>query len=473
MATSIPSKLSLSLGLDTKPLNDGFVEAKNQLKGFEGTVGNMGNRFDKTFRMAQKPIEGTTMAAVNFNRIVQDMPFGLMGVSNNLEPMLQSFSKLKSQTGSTGGALKALAGSMFSGPGALITVTSLATTGLLMFGDKMSGAGKASEKAKAAVSAFSSGLDDLIKKQNALKFGEDQDLQAQLQSANNEMEILQGIVDQMRKTSDMSSDGIIGALVGSGQYSAAAIEKINNLFGTTINMSERRLVYEQTLKDLEKKLIEAKGRKLGIEMLTTSEKATQLAIANQLLEVDKQLAVYADRDKRNEGFSSIGKDTVEATKNLGDLSAALNPMMEQFQTINTASTDAFNPVKFMLANEATRGVNQALGSLQNQLAINLFQTNGLSDSFKTFGKTATAALKSVIAKMAVLAALQGVGSLILKPLGVSTKALDALGLNPFGLIGKARAGGGQSLNANLYIDGQNVRTTYEIANRRYNRIAGN
>jgi hypothetical protein len=56
-----------------------------------------------------------TNAMTNFNRIVQDAPFGIMGIANNIDPMVQSFQKLKAETGSTGGALKAMS-SILTGP---------------------------------------------------------------------------------------------------------------------------------------------------------------------------------------------------------------------------------------------------------------------------------------------------------------------------------------------------------------------
>lgn len=56
-----------------------------------------------------------TYALTNFNRVVQDAPYGLMGVANNIDPMMTSFQKLKAETGSTSAAFKAMAGTL-SGP---------------------------------------------------------------------------------------------------------------------------------------------------------------------------------------------------------------------------------------------------------------------------------------------------------------------------------------------------------------------
>jgi hypothetical protein len=65
----------------------------------------------------------------NLGRIAQDAPFGFIGIQNNINPLLESFQRLKVETGSTGGALKALAGSLV-GAGGLGLAVSVAT-GLL------------------------------------------------------------------------------------------------------------------------------------------------------------------------------------------------------------------------------------------------------------------------------------------------------------------------------------------------------
>jgi hypothetical protein len=44
----------------------------------------------------------------DLGRILQDAPFGFIGIQNNIPPLLDSFRRLKVETGSTGGAFKAL-----------------------------------------------------------------------------------------------------------------------------------------------------------------------------------------------------------------------------------------------------------------------------------------------------------------------------------------------------------------------------
>ena len=54
----------------------------------------------------------------NLSRIVQDAPFGFIGIANNINPLVESFGRLKAESGSTGGALKALVSGL-SGPAGL------------------------------------------------------------------------------------------------------------------------------------------------------------------------------------------------------------------------------------------------------------------------------------------------------------------------------------------------------------------
>lgn len=70
------------------------------------------------------------LALTNLGRVAQDAPFGFIGIQNNLNPLLESFQRLKAETGSTGGALKALGSSLMGAGGiglALSAVTAIIT----------------------------------------------------------------------------------------------------------------------------------------------------------------------------------------------------------------------------------------------------------------------------------------------------------------------------------------------------------
>lgn len=99
-------------------------------------------------------------ALLNMNRVVQDMPYGFMGVQNNLNPLLESFQRLKAESGSTGSAMKALVGSLAGGGGlglalaAVGSAISFASIGLSMWAKRGQEAKASSEGLSGAINSF-------------------------------------------------------------------------------------------------------------------------------------------------------------------------------------------------------------------------------------------------------------------------------------------------------------------------------
>ena len=91
-----------------------------------------------------KGVANGSSAMTAFSRTVQDAPFGIMGVSNNITNLTEQFGYLKNKTGSAGGALKAMLKDL-KGFGGITLAISLVTSALLVFGDKIF---KTKDKAK-------------------------------------------------------------------------------------------------------------------------------------------------------------------------------------------------------------------------------------------------------------------------------------------------------------------------------------
>lgn len=66
-------------------------------------------------------------AMTNLSRVVQDAPFGFIGIANNLDPLIQSFQSLRKETGSTGGAIKALVSGLTGGGGLALAFSAITT----------------------------------------------------------------------------------------------------------------------------------------------------------------------------------------------------------------------------------------------------------------------------------------------------------------------------------------------------------
>lgn len=130
-------KVKLSQATDPKEilrLNRAIAQTQSQIKGLK-SVGS------STFEPFNKAVAGTTKGLTNLapasakagrtlidlSRVAQDAPFGFIGIANNIDPLLQSFQALKKETGSTGGALKAL-GAGLMGPGGIAVGLSVVTS---------------------------------------------------------------------------------------------------------------------------------------------------------------------------------------------------------------------------------------------------------------------------------------------------------------------------------------------------------
>lgn len=71
-------------------------------------------------------------ALTNLGRVAQDAPFGFIGIQNNINPLLESFQRLRAETGSNAAAFRSLIGALAGGAGLGLAV-SLATSALTLF----------------------------------------------------------------------------------------------------------------------------------------------------------------------------------------------------------------------------------------------------------------------------------------------------------------------------------------------------
>lgn len=83
----------------------------------------------------------TGFAILNMNRIISDAPFGMIAISNNIEPMVQSFISLRNTTGGAKAAILSLGKSLI-GPLGLMTAVSLVTAAVTTYALNNRGAEK-------------------------------------------------------------------------------------------------------------------------------------------------------------------------------------------------------------------------------------------------------------------------------------------------------------------------------------------
>jgi hypothetical protein len=98
-------------------------------------------------------------ALTDLSRIAQDAPFGFIAIQNNISPLIESFGRLKTETGSTGGALKAMLSGL-TGPAGIGVAVAVVTSILTVFAQHMGHTKDEVDKNKESLDNFNKSLKD-------------------------------------------------------------------------------------------------------------------------------------------------------------------------------------------------------------------------------------------------------------------------------------------------------------------------
>jgi hypothetical protein len=122
---------NVKLGLDTVNLQSQINDAKANITSLTSQINSNSSALENHSRAASNG--GNTL--MQFSRIAQDAPFGIIGIGNNLTATAESFGHLAKSSGGAGNALKAVGASLL-GPGGVLLAISLVTTGLTLMAQK-------------------------------------------------------------------------------------------------------------------------------------------------------------------------------------------------------------------------------------------------------------------------------------------------------------------------------------------------
>lgn len=126
-----------------------LVNKEKKLSAQTKTLRSDLNRLNKSATdLGGKGLKGVGKGAANavpavteFSRIIQDAPFGIQGVANNIQQLTQQFGYLKQKTGSTSTALKAMLTTL-TGPAGLLFAVSIITSLWVAYSNSQRGAEK-------------------------------------------------------------------------------------------------------------------------------------------------------------------------------------------------------------------------------------------------------------------------------------------------------------------------------------------
>lgn len=130
------TQLEVQLTADIKRLKAQLNVANRELRRFGTQADKQGATANRGFQKAGKGAANATPTLLEFNRVIQDAPFGIQGVANNIQQLTGNFQNLSKQAGGTGAAIRLLL-KEFIGPAGILFAVSAITSLLVTYGDRL------------------------------------------------------------------------------------------------------------------------------------------------------------------------------------------------------------------------------------------------------------------------------------------------------------------------------------------------
>jgi hypothetical protein len=142
-------------------LNNAIKATESQLKNAGNVINNVG------FNKLSAGSNSAAFALTNLGRVAQDAPFGFIGIQNNLNPLLESFQRLRSENTSVAATFKALGASLI-GPAGLGIALSLVTAAFTFYAQYAQKAKKETKELASATDALAASSAQEISKLTVL-----------------------------------------------------------------------------------------------------------------------------------------------------------------------------------------------------------------------------------------------------------------------------------------------------------------
>jgi uncharacterized phage infection (PIP) family protein YhgE len=364
--------LSVRIGADVAPAVAGLQEVSARLRNtaksgeaFSESLTRSANTATESLKKLKPGSAQATNSLIDLSRVAQDAPYGFLAIANNLNPLLESFQRLRVSTGSTSGALSALKSALL-GPAGLGLALGVVSSLIVSFGDKLF-------SAKASMNDYqkvvSEAKDEFVK------------MFASLSQAQNNIDLVKrGLVSQQSALEQYNST--IGKVAGSANTWAEAEQKI-------INQGDA--VVEVTLKKAAANIAYAKAGEAAFKLQELQYTQKQFEANEGSLPA---VARAAFRQKIKESLAS-------ATREISKFKEMANNLLAEAGTITKNNGLLFAPELETKASKVTVKPDKfeidrpAIGSVQSELPSVLVKSKvdrsatqkGIDDISKELNRT--------------------------------------------------------------------------------------
>ena len=280
-----------------------------------------------------------TQALVNVSRVAQDAPYGFIGIANNLNPLLESFQRLKETSGSAGSALKEMAKGLM-GPAGIGLALGVVSSLVVAFGPK--------------IAKFINGTDEASEAQD--KFAESLNkARASASESGIKLQAYISIADDATIADDKRANAL--------KFVIDELGKVNKAYASTITTTDQAraavVLYTQAL----------------VAQAITSRYVDEIA--------DKTIKL-ADANKKAIAAAEEYNKTIERSKTMTN--GYVDASVTQASTINSAKNAYIGAASEAVnLNNSIQDLNTSLIETIKGAAINPFNTvtNGAKDLDKT------------------------------------------------------------------------------------------
>lgn len=275
-------QLRVEISGDSKDLQQATKRATKDLKKFKKVVDGSLDGVNKPTKDPAGGINKLKNAAVNanptlqeFSRIIQDAPFGIQGVGNNITQLVSNFGNLSKKVGGSKAAFKVLASS-FIGPAGILFAVSTVVSLLTVFGDQLfktktdaEKLAEANDKAAKSLERYKNTLTELNREQ--LK---------SVQSSGKEIVNLRLLINAAQDASRSTTDR------------AKAVQELRSKFPEYFNdLSNEKILngdLSETYETLSKSIIN-RAKATGASNLIIKNAEEELLILNKIANAQKKI----------------------------------------------------------------------------------------------------------------------------------------------------------------------------------------
>lgn len=315
-------------------LNAELERTQQELKRIQALGRSVATPVVKSFDNLKRSAGAATGAAIAFSRIIQDAPFGIIGVANNIQSFGEQFAALGGKATTAGQKLSQFFTALIQPANLAILAVSALT---------------------AAYQAYSLGLFDAEE--------ETKDLRTESEKLNDSLESITknlNAVDSARLQANKSAANEL-----------AELELLNSALNNTgKSEKERILVYEKLLEKYpkiignitqEKALTEGLGDAYNLLIISIKERASLEAFTDAFVDAEKEkIGLLVKESKETSLQNSLLAKKAELTKNIASLSKSNNNVTARGTTTTTGYSLALKRNQEELAK-----VNEELSILGN------------------------------------------------------------------------------------------------------------